>query len=183
MKRYPDGSFWQHLRSKLPVTGVRTFIDMYSRPSICWEELAFIREHTSLPILLKGILHAADAKKALDAGMNGLIVSNHGGRQINGSISAIEALPEIVAAVQGQVPILMDSGIRDGADVFKALALGAQAVCVGRPYVYGLAMGGAQGVQEVLENLLAEFELTMALAGCKSVKEVGREMLWREKLS
>ena len=127
---------------------------------------------TQLPIVLKGILHPDDARRALDAGVDGLVVSNHGGRQVDGAISSIRALPEVAAAVQGKLPLLLDSGVRSGADMFKALALGATAVCIGRPYVYGLALAGQAGVQAVLENYLADFELTMGLAGCRTVGEV-----------
>jgi len=123
---------------------------------------------------LKGILHADDARKAIDYGMSGIIVSNHGGRQVDGCISTLEALPSIVDAVQEKIPVLMDSGIRGGADIFKALALGARAVCLGRPYVYGLAIAGEQGVREVLQNTLTDFELTMALAGCRNIAEITR---------
>ncbi len=128
-------------------------------------------------MLLKGILHADDAVKAIDYGVNGIIVSNHGGRQVDGSISTLEALPSIAETVQEKIPVLMDSGIRGGADIFKALALGAKAVCLGRPYVYGLAIAGEQGVKEVLQNTLADFELTMALAGCKNVSEISKKNL------
>jgi len=108
-----------------------------------------------------------DARKAIDYGMNGIIVSNHGGRQVDGSISTIDALPSIAETVQNKIPILLDSGIRSGADIFKVLGLGAKAVCIGRPYVYGLAVAGEQGVREVLQNMLADFELTMGSPGCK----------------
>ena len=153
---------------------VKTFTGIYSRPSLTWTDLAFLRTVTKLPILLKGILHEEDARLAVEHGVDGIIVSNHGGRQVDGSIAAITALPRVVDAVAGQIPVLMDSGIRGGADVFKALALGATAVCVGRPYVYGLTLAGQQGVSEVLLNLMADFELTMALAGCKDVGEIDR---------
>jgi len=116
-------------------------------------------------------------EKAIDYGMNGIIVSNHGGRQVDGSISTLEVLPSVAEAVQEKIPVLMDSGIRGGADIFKALALGAKAVCLGRPYAYGLAIAGEQGVKEVLQNILADFELTLALAGCKSVSEITRSAL------
>lgn len=179
-RKYPyGGGFWQKFRSLMPLIGVRTFIDLYSRPSIRWEDLAFLREHTRLPLLLKGILRADDARRAVDMGVDGLIVSNHGGRQVNGAIAAIDALPGIAEAVGGQVPVLMDSGIREGSDIFKALALGARAVCIGRPYVYGLALGGEEGAKTVLRNLIADFELTMRLAGCSRVGEIHREMLMR----
>lgn len=159
---------------------VKTFTGIYSRPSITWDDLAFLRSVTKLPILLKGILHPKDAKLAVDHGMDGIIVSNHGGRQVDGAIASIDALPKVVDAVRAagsDMPILMDSGIRTGAHIFKALALGAKAVCVGRPYAYGLALAGQQGVEEVLSNLMADFELTMALAGCKNLGEIGRESL------
>ena len=157
---------------------VKTFTGVYSRPSITWEDLAFLRSVTKLPIVLKGILHPEDGKLAVKYGVDGIIVSNHGGRQVDGAIAAIDALPKVVEAVRGagsDMPILMDSGIRTGADIFKALALGAQAVCVGRPYAYGLALAGQQGVEEVLANLMSEFEFTMALAGCKNLGEIGKD--------
>ncbi len=176
LRAYPGGMVG-NLRSGRALKAVRKFINIYTNPSLNWSDLAFLRQQTKLPILLKGILHADDARLALDHGIDGLIVSNHGGRQVDGAISAIEALPEVVAAVKGQIPVLMDSGIRSGADVFKALALGAKAVCLGRPYVYGLALAGEAGVREVLENLLADFELTMRLSGCRSVAEIGPENL------
>ncbi|MDH4296105.1 MAG: alpha-hydroxy-acid oxidizing protein, partial [Cyclobacteriaceae bacterium] len=106
-----------------------------------------------------------------------IYVSNHGGRQVDGSISSFEALPPIVDAVGGKVPVILDSGVRGGADAFKALALGAKAVCIGRPYVYGLAIAGQQGVSEVISNFMTEFELTMALAGCKNIGEITAEMV------
>lgn len=180
---YPD-KFWKTLRSGRALAAVRTFVNTYSRPSLTWEDLAFLREQTKLPILLKGILHPEDARMALEHGINGIIVSNHGGRQVDGSISALDALPGVVDAVNGELPVLMDSGIRGGADVFKAIALGAKAVCLGRPYVYALALAGEMGVKTCIENLMADFELTMGLAGCKSLSEINRDSLkWigREK--
>jgi len=159
---------------------VQTFTGVYSRPSITWNDLSFLRSITDLPILLKGILHPDDGVSAVDYGMDGIIVSNHGGRQVDGAIAAIDALPKVVHAVRAidsNIPILMDSGIRTGAHIFKALALGATAVCVGRPYAYGLALAGQQGVEEVLRNLMAEFEFTMALSGCKAISEIDRECL------
>ncbi|MGB0524618.1 MAG: lactate 2-monooxygenase [Flammeovirgaceae bacterium] len=176
LSNYPGG-FLKNLGSDKPLKAVQQFISIYSRPSLTWDDLAFLREQTKLPILLKGILHPDDAQKALDYGMDGLIVSNHGGRQVDGAVGAIECLPSIVDVVNDQVPVLLDSGIRTGGDVFKALALGAKAVCIGRPYVYGLAIAGALGVQEILKNFLADLELTMALAGCKSIAEINRDML------
>jgi lactate 2-monooxygenase len=176
MKNYP-GSFFENLKTKRPLRAVQQFIQIYSRPSLTWEELPILRQQTKLPILLKGILHPDDARLAVEAGMDGIIVSNHGGRQVDGSIATIEALPGVVEAVQGRIPVLMDSGIRGGADVFKAIALGAKAVLLGRPYVYGLALAGETGVREVLKNFASDFELTMALAGCKSVEEISHSSL------
>lgn len=169
--RYP-GDFWQNLRSKRPLAAVRKFTKIYSRPSLTWEDLDFLRSKTKLPIILKGILDPEDARKALDHGADGIYVSNHGGRQIDGSIGAIQALPKVAEAVEQQVPILFDSGIRTGADMFKALALGATAVGVGRPYVYGLALKGEAGVKDVLSNLWADFDLTLGLTGCKQLSDI-----------
>lgn len=176
MRNYPGG-FWQNLRSGRPLKAVRKFISLYTNPALQWSDLPFLREQTRLPILLKGILHPDDARRAVDEGIDGLIVSNHGGRQVDGVISAIEALPGIAAVVEKRIPIIMDSGIRGGADMFKAIALGARAVCIGRPYVYGLALAGENGVRQVIQNFRADFELTMRLSGCKSVKEINVECL------
>ena len=126
---------------------------------------------------MKGILHPDDARRAIDAGVDGLAVSNHGGRQVDGAIASLDALPAIVEAVGDRVPVLLDSGVRGGADVFKALALGARAVLIGRPYTYGLALAGEEGVRQVLRNFAADFDLTMGLAGCRSVAEIGPESL------
>jgi len=169
------GSRLTNLRSGLARAAVRRFVETYSRPSLSWDDLAFIRERTRLPILLKGILHPADATAAIEHGMDGIVVSNHGGRQVDGAIGTMDALPAIVEAVGGRIPIVLDSGVRSGADVFRALALGAAAVGLGRPYVWGLAAGGEDGVREVIRNLRADFDLTMGLAGCASVREIGRE--------
>lgn len=137
---------------------------MFGDPSLTWDDLAWLREQTSLPIILKGICHPDDGRAGLDAGVDALIVSNHGGRQVDGARPALDCLPEVAVAA-GDVPVLFDSGIRCGADIAKALALGAAAVLVGRPYVYGLAMGGEEGVRHVLRCLLAELDLTLALSG------------------
>jgi len=167
------------LRSGLARAAVRRFVETYSRPSLSWDDLVFLRERTSLPILLKGILHPADAVAAIEHGMDGIVVSNHGGRQVDGSIASMDALPAIVDAVAGRVPVILDSGVRSGADVFRALALGASAVGLGRPYVWGLAAGGEEGVREVIRNLRADFDLTLGLAGCASVSQVGRDSVDR----
>jgi lactate 2-monooxygenase len=148
-----------------PLAAVQLWGALFSNQALTWDDLPFLRKHTRLPILLKGILHPADAARALDAGVDGIIVSNHGGRQVDGGVAALDALPGVVREVQGRVPVLFDSGIRRGADVFKALALGARAVLIGRLFAYGLAVAGEQGVREVLLNLLADFDLTLALSG------------------
>ncbi len=171
-RAYPD-SFLRTLISGRGRAAVERFTEIYSRPSLTWETLAFLRERTDLPILLKGILHPDDAARAVAEGMSGVIVSNHGGRQVDGSIATLDALPAVIEAVDGRLPVLLDSGVRGGADMFKALALGARAVLIGRPYVYALAIAGRTGVRELLLNLAAEFDLTMGLAGCRSVAEIG----------
>ena len=163
-----------------PFLAIRHFIDIFLNPALTWQDLSFLRQHTSLPIFLKGILHPDDARKALECGMDGIIVSNHGGRQVGGARAALSALPDVVAAVQNRVPVLFDSGIRRGSDIIKAIALGAQAVLLGRPYTWGLALAGEAGVEEVLRNLLADLDLTLALSGYTSFKELSRDSLVRE---
>src|SRR5262249_14966673 len=128
-----------------PQAAARHFLQVVSNPALTWDDLAGLRRHTRLPILLKGILHADDARRAVDHGVAGVIVSNHGGRQVDGAVAALDALPAVAEAVAGRAAVLFDSGIRRGADVFKALALGAKAVLLGRPYCYGLAVGGEAG--------------------------------------
>ncbi len=164
-----------------PASAIMHWTQTFGNPSLTWEDLAFLRKHTSLPILLKGILHPDDAKLAVEHGVDGIIVSNHGGRQVDGAIGALEALPQVCEAVQGKIPVLMDSGIRRGSDVVKALALGAKAVLVGRPCMYGLAVAGEEGVREVLQNMLADTDLTLALAGERSVRELNRSNLRKEE--
>ncbi len=175
-RHYP-GNFWQNLRSGRAIKAVRTFTSLYSRPNITWKDLPFLRQHTRLPIILKGILHPDDARKAMDYGVDGIYVSNHGGRQVDGSVSAIAALPAIAEVLRGKAPVLFDSGVRGGADAFKALALGASVVGIGRPYCYALSIAGQAGVSELLENWLADFELTMGLSGCKNIAEVRQASL------
>jgi len=150
----------------------------FSDPSVTWDDLRFLREHTRLPLMLKGILHPDDARRAADLGMDGVIVSNHGGRQVDGAIAALDALPGVVTAA-GKLPVLFDSGIRTGADIVKALALGAKAVLLGRPYVHGLALEGEAGVTVVLRALLAELDLTMALSGISRLDQLSSKMLHR----
>ena len=152
---------------------------LFSNPHLTWDDLAFLQAHTDLPIVLKGVLHPDDARKAVDLGVDGLIVSNHGGRQVDGSVAALEALPDVVEAVPDDFPVLFDSGIRTGADMLKAIALGARAVLVGRPYVWGLGLGGSDGVEQVLRGLLADFDLTLALSGYTKPSDVGQHTLRR----
>ncbi|MEB1809296.1 MAG: lactate 2-monooxygenase [Bacillaceae bacterium] len=156
---------------------IQYFFSIYSNASLTWKDLAFLREHTKLPILLKGIVHRQDAELALQHGVDGIIVSNHGGRQVDGAIGALEALPEVCDVVQGKIPVLFDSGIRRGADVIKALSLGATSVLLGRPYVYGLAAGGEEGVKRVIRNMIADIDLTLALSGRKTIKDLDRSLL------
>ncbi len=151
----------------------------FANPTVTWGDLGWLREQTELPIVLKGIVHPDDARRAVQEGASGLIVSNHGGRQVDGSIGALDALPSIRDAVGDEFPVLFDSGIRTGADIFKALALGADAVCLGRPYVWGLAIDGQAGVEQVLRYLLAELDLTLALSGYTDVSQIERDCLTR----
>jgi lactate 2-monooxygenase len=138
---------------------------VFSNPALTWRDLGWLREQTRLPLLLKGIQHPDDAQHGLDAGADGIIVSNHGGRQVAGAIAALDALPGVAARVAGRVPVLFDSGIRRGADAFKALALGAQAVLLGRLFLWGLVLAGERGVGAVLDNFCADLDLTLALSG------------------
>jgi isopentenyl diphosphate isomerase/L-lactate dehydrogenase-like FMN-dependent dehydrogenase len=179
MTRHYPGSFLTNLRSKEPRTAVDVFLDVFSRSSLTWENLAFVRSRTKLPILLKGIQHPDDAERAIRSGVDGIIVSNHGGRQVDGAIASIDALPAVVAKVESRIPVLFDSGIRSGSDILVALALGASAVLIGRPWVYGLALGGAAGAEAVLRNLVAELDLSLGLSGFSSLAELGPELLQR----
>jgi len=160
-----------------PASAIRLWASLFSNTALTWTDLAWLRQQTRLPILLKGILHPDDARLALEHGADAIIVSNHGGRQVDGAIAALDALPAVVAAIENKIPILFDSGIRYGADAIKALALGARAVLLGRLYVWGLAIGGEQGVRDVVQNFLADFDLTMGLSGLRSLKELDPSIL------
>jgi lactate 2-monooxygenase len=175
-RNYP-GELLANLRSKEPRAAVETFLDIYSNPGLSWDHLATLRSRTSLPILLKGILHPDDAELALEAGVDGLIVSNHGGRQVDHSIASLDALVTIRDRVGPDPTVLFDSGIRTGADVFLALALGADACLLGRPHLYGLALAGANGVSQVIENVVAELDLTMGLVGAPDLASITRDLL------
>jgi isopentenyl diphosphate isomerase/L-lactate dehydrogenase-like FMN-dependent dehydrogenase len=146
-------------------------------PAITWAYVDWLRSITSMPVLLKGILAAEDAKIALEHGVAGIIVSNHGGRQLDGAPAPVEVLPDVVEAVAGRMPVLVDGGIRRGTEILKALALGADGVLIGRPYVWGLAAEGEAGVRNVIRMLQEEFRLAMALCGCRSVAEISRALV------
>ena len=154
------------------VTASLMALSAFPNLSLTWDDLARLREWTSLPILLKGIVRGDDARRALEHGIDGIVVSNHGGRQVDGSIAALDGLVDVREAVGPDAVVLMDSGIRTGADVVKAMALGANAVLLGRPFVYGLAVGGQEGVETVIAQLAAEVDLTMALSGARSVADL-----------
>jgi isopentenyl diphosphate isomerase/L-lactate dehydrogenase-like FMN-dependent dehydrogenase len=142
-----------------------TMLGTFGNLGLTWDDLAWLRERTTLPLLVKGVLTEEDALRARESGIEGVVVSNHGGRQVDGSVAALDALVEVREALGREAVVLMDSGIRTGADVLKALALGADAVLLGRPYAYGLAVGGQEGVEMVIRHLMAETDLTLALAG------------------
>ena len=152
-------------------------VGMFSNLGLRWEDLRWLRERTRLPLLAKGVLRGDDARRILEAGFEGVIVSNHGGRQVDGAVAALDALVEVRQALGDNAVVLMDSGIRRGADVIKALALGADAVLLGRPYVYGLAVAGQAGVERVIRNLTAEIDLTLALIGGRDIKALDRSWI------
>ncbi|TCH96756.1 alpha-hydroxy-acid oxidizing protein [Roseococcus sp. SYP-B2431] len=147
-------------------------------PAATWKDIAWLRSVTDLPVVLKGIMSPADAARAVAEGVDGIIVSNHGGRALDTAPASIEALPRVAEAVAGRIPVLMDGGIRRGSDVLKALALGAKAVLVGRPCLYGLAVGGGVGVAHVMKILRTELEIAMALTGCASLEAIDRSVIW-----
>ncbi|MFL6039061.1 MAG: alpha-hydroxy-acid oxidizing protein, partial [Gaiellaceae bacterium] len=155
-----------------PLVAAGTMLAMFPNLALRWDDLAWLRELTPLPLLVKGVLTAEDAERALQAGVDGVIVSNHGGRQVDGAVASLDALVEVRAAVGADAVVLVDGGIRGGADIVKAMALGANAVLVGRPYVYALAVGGEEGVAALIEQLAAETDLTLALMGARSVTEL-----------
>jgi lactate 2-monooxygenase len=163
-----------------PEQAVQAWAEVFGNPALSWSDLARLREWTALPLLVKGICHPDDARAALDHGVDGLVVSNHGGRQVDGSRGALDCLPGVVAAVDGRAPVLLDSGVRCGVDVLIALALGAQAVLLGRPWVYGLGLAGQRGVEHALRVILADVDLTLALAGYARPAELGAHSVVRE---
>jgi isopentenyl diphosphate isomerase/L-lactate dehydrogenase-like FMN-dependent dehydrogenase len=160
-----------------PQAAVGAFVGVFSNPTVTWEDLEFLRSTTELPIILKGIQSADDALQAIEHGVQGVIASNHGGRQVDGAVASLDALPGIADAVGDQLAVLFDSGVRCGADALKALALGADAVCLGRPCMYGLALDGEEGVRRVLRSFLADLDLQLALSGNTSIADLGPETL------
>jgi lactate 2-monooxygenase len=159
-----------------PQAAILRWASLFSNRAATWDDLETLRGLTDLPVLVKGILHPDDARRAVDTGVDGMVVSNHGGRQVDGAVGAVTALPGVVDAVEDEVPVLFDSGVRAGSDVVKALSLGAAAVLVGRPWVWGLAIAGEDGVRHVLRSLLAEVDLTMALCGAPTLADLGRHL-------
>jgi isopentenyl diphosphate isomerase/L-lactate dehydrogenase-like FMN-dependent dehydrogenase len=177
MSKQHPGPFGKNLRSAEPRVAVEAFLDIYSNPGLSWDYLATLRHRTSLPIVLKGILHPDDARKAIELGVDAIIVSNHGGRLVDNAIASLDALITIREAVGPQPTILLDSGIRSGTDVLIGLALGANACLLGRPYIYGLALDGEDGVRQIIENIVAELEVTMGLLGVRTVQDLSRDLL------
>ena len=174
--RIPGGWF-NNLRSGKGMKTVRKFTSIFNNPGINWDDIALIREWTALPIYLKGILRADDALKAASIGVDGIIVSNHGGRQIDGAIASVEALREILDVVKGKLDVWIDSGIRNGSDAYKCIALGATGVMIGRPHAMALACGGTQGVIDCVTNIMSELELNMALSGCRTINEINSSLI------
>ena len=163
MATLPDDSFDSYIEGLL---------SNFYHPTLTWEKVRELKSRTKLPLLLKGILHPEDAQLAIEAGIDGIIVSNHGGRQLDGVAGSLDALPAVLEAVKGQIPVLLDSGVYRGIDALKALALGATAVAIGRPYIYGLAYDGQDGVRQIMTNIYEEFKVSMGLAGTKNMQEV-----------
>jgi len=169
-----------HAPEENTLATAQAFLDAFGDASLTWDDLDWLHEQTDLPVVVKGILSRADARRAVEHGADGVFVSNHGGRQVDGSVAALEALPGVVDEIGDEAFVGFDSGIRRGADVLKALALGADLVLVGRPYAYGLAIDGADGVEAVLANLLADFDLSLGLAGHDAVADLDRNALVHE---
>ena len=160
-----------------PRAAVMQFLAVFTNPSFGWNDIDWLRSITKLPILLKGVTHPDDVKEGIEHGIDGVVVSNHGGRQLDGAIGTLDALPRVVDAAQGKLEILIDSGVRGGADVMKAVALGAKAVLVGRPYAYAMASHGVDGVRHLIRSLMAEIDLQVGLAGLTSIRGVDRSVL------
>jgi 4-hydroxymandelate oxidase len=183
--RFPDGIAIAHdmpdALQRLPEahgqSGLAVHAARIIEPGLTWSDVEWLRSITPLPVVLKGIVRGDDAERAVSYGVSAIVVSNHGGRQLDTAIATVRALPEVVAAVRGHVPVLVDGGVRRGTDIVKALALGARAVLVGRPILWGLALAGERGVAHVLTQLRDELDLAMALCGCRSVAEVTPDLI------
>jgi len=160
-------------------SGLAAFIGFQGDASLDWDDVPWLRSLTDLPFVLKGVVRAEDARRAVEAGFEGLVVSNHGGRQLDGTVASMDALPEVVEAVGGAVEVMVDGGGRRGSDVLKALAVGARAVLLGRPVLWGLAVGGEDGVRRVLSLLGAELDIAMAIAGCATVADITPDLVAR----
>jgi 4-hydroxymandelate oxidase len=171
------GAVYGNLAGLEPVAGT-TLSDPQFDPSVTWADIGWLRSLTDLPVLVKGVLRPDDASRAVDEGVAGVIVSNHGGRALDTVPATVDVLPSVVAAVDGRVPVLVDGGIRRGTDIAKALALGATAVLVGRPAVWGLAVGGADGVRGVVETLRQELEAAMAMLGAPTLADLTPDLIW-----
>lgn len=181
----PDGVAYANLESQRRVAtaeGPDPFaqnVNAHTSPALGWADLEWLLARTSIPVIVKGIVRADDARRAVEAGAGGLVVSNHGGRQLDYAIASLDALPGVVEAVGGMVPVLLDGGVRRGTDVLKALCLGASSVLIGRPYLYALAVGGADGVRGMLELLREEIALSMSLLGAGRLGELNQDLLTR----
>jgi len=175
-----DPVFMKSLPNQDGESVIASIFENIQHPNLTWKDIEEVKKRTSLPVLIKGILHPEDAKIAVEYGVDGIIVSNHGGRQLDGVIASIDALPEIVEAVDGQIPILLDSGVRRGIDAVKSLALGATGVLIGRPFLYGLAAGGQKGVEKVLERFIQETEVSLALSGMADLKQISKLKMVRQ---
>lgn len=181
IKNFDTYEKFKDLDPELLSSMVAAFVNTMFENALTWKDIEWLRSITKLPILLKGILTREDATLAVEHGVDGIIVSNHGGRQLDGVSATIEALPEVVEAVQGRAEVLMDGGVRRGSDVLKALALGAKAVMIGRPYVWGLALNGEAGIKRVLSILREELEIAMALAGCPTIDDIDSSIVQMRK--
>ena len=158
-------------------SGLAAYVAWQFDPSLCWKDVEWLCSKSKIPVLLKGVLHPEDARLAIDHGAAGVIVSNHGARQLDTVPATIEALPGIVEAADGKIEVLIDGGIRRGTDIVKAIALGAKAVGVGRPIIWGLAVDGEQGAKRILDILRRDFELAMRLCGCTSIEEINKGLV------